>query len=1063
MPNVIKQIVSENGYGQTIKMVVRDNERGPQGEKGDTGEAASISAGNAYSVNYGEQPQVINTGSSTNAVFDFYIPKGENGSSATVQVGETVTLPAGCPAVVTNVGDEHNAVLNFDIPKGDTGATGPAGPRGPQGIQGVPGKDGAIQYTAGAGIEITENNEIRATGAATAMWGDIEGTLSNQSDLQSALNAKQNTLTAGTNITINNGTISATDTTYTAGNAITIDSANNNQINAAIEPANFFTAGENTQASGSSITVSNSANLPIKDVQLDGNTFQQTYSGKNLCYDIQLPTTNSIKFFFPKTLSSSTITISTALNVATAANTVSLWVDGNNIDNIGTFSGNAGETISRTFTFTDSQMTTIQSGSEAYLQLYKSNAGFTLPTWAQIETGSTATAYEPYVGGIAAPNPDYPQEIHTVTGEQTINVTGKNIFGATLEQGVLSSSNGSEFDSAARIRTDGYINVNENTMYSYSTGTSGLQVCVFYYQSDGTYLNFSDWQNLPAGITTVANTGKIKICYRKSSQDNITPSEVSNVQVELGPTATAYEPHQSQNYKVNLGKNLLNSITWRTVTTAGGYPIADLSAATITSSDLNDVSFDVAPAGYGGAESDFIKVSAGQTFTVSFSGDTLPNRFYVTQYNNSKTRVSTLNSNTASVATTTVTTSQDGYLTICFGNTTTGSFEIEDIQLELGSAATTYAPYFTPIELCKIGNYQDYIYDNGGNWYVHKVTTSVTLDGSQDEDWAISGTGTANYFYRFASLTGLKYEGITENFICDQGTPASIGSTTTEQGCSVTNAAQFRIRYGAELTLTNWKNKLAALPMSVYYVLTTPTDTQITDATLIGQLNALKSAQTYDGVTYITATSTSPNLPAILGITAFNKSLAGTLEALIENSFTAADQAKLAGIEAGAEVNVQADWNQATATADDYIKNKPTVPTITMTNTDPGEGSALAANNFIAVYGSDPLDYSTSETSTGLKWIDGNTIYKKTVYVSSLPNNLPNIPTAHGISNLAQLVNVEAIATTSNGTMLPLPFVSSTSSLLISYSIDDTNIIISTGADRSGTSAYFTLYYTKSS
>jgi len=45
-----------------------------------------------------------------------------------------------------------------------------------------------------------------------------------------------------------------------------------------------------------------------------------------------------------------------------------------------------------------------------------------------------------------------------------------------------------------------------------------------------------------------------------------------------------------------------------------------------------------------------------------------------------------------------------------------------------------------------------------------------------------------------------------------------------------------------------------------------------------------------------------------------------------KNSYPIEDATKLAGIEAGAEVNVQADWNQATTTADDYIKNKPTIP-----------------------------------------------------------------------------------------------------------------------------------------
>ena len=43
-----------------------------------------------------------------------------------------------------------------------------------------------------------------------------------------------------------------------------------------------------------------------------------------------------------------------------------------------------------------------------------------------------------------------------------------------------------------------------------------------------------------------------------------------------------------------------------------------------------------------------------------------------------------------------------------------------------------------------------------------------------------------------------------------------------------------------------------------------------------------------------------------------------------DNNFSNADVTKLSGIEAGAEVNVQADWNEADNTADDYIKNKPT-------------------------------------------------------------------------------------------------------------------------------------------
>lgn len=42
--------------------------------------------------------------------------------------------------------------------------------------------------------------------------------------------------------------------------------------------------------------------------------------------------------------------------------------------------------------------------------------------------------------------------------------------------------------------------------------------------------------------------------------------------------------------------------------------------------------------------------------------------------------------------------------------------------------------------------------------------------------------------------------------------------------------------------------------------------------------------------------------------------------------FSFNEQSKLKNIEAGAQVNVQSDWNQSDNTADDYIKNKPTIP-----------------------------------------------------------------------------------------------------------------------------------------
>ena len=44
----------------------------------------------------------------------------------------------------------------------------------------------------------------------------------------------------------------------------------------------------------------------------------------------------------------------------------------------------------------------------------------------QLEKGSTATDYEPYTGGIASPNPSYPQSIHTVSGDNTITISNSD-------------------------------------------------------------------------------------------------------------------------------------------------------------------------------------------------------------------------------------------------------------------------------------------------------------------------------------------------------------------------------------------------------------------------------------------------------------------------------------------------------------------------------------------------------------------------------------------------------------------------------------------------------------
>lgn len=81
-----------------------------------------------------------------------------------------------------------------------------------------------------------------------------------------------------------------------------------------------------------------------------------------------------------------------------------------------------------------------------------------------------------------------------------------------------------------------------------------------------------------------------------------------------------------------------------------------------------------------------------------------------------------------------------------------------------------------------------------------------------------------------------------------------------------------------------------------------------------------------------------------------------------DNNFTDALATKLGGIETGAEVNVQANWSEASTTSDAYIQNKPTIPTATseLTN-DSGYQTASDVSTAIAtaVAGIEAVQYDT--------------------------------------------------------------------------------------------------------
>lgn len=79
------------------------------------------------------------------------------------------------------------------------------------------------------------------------------------------------------------------------------------------------------------------------------------------------------------------------------------------------------------------------------------------------------------------------------------------------------------------------------------------------------------------------------------------------------------------------------------------------------------------------------------------------------------------------------------------------------------------------------------------------------------------------------------------------------------------------------------------------------------------------------------------------------------------------DKTKLDGIASGAEANVQSDWSQSDNTADDYIKNKPTIPTVndgtlTLKNGDQTKGTFSANQSTAANVVMLPFDITGNTT-----------------------------------------------------------------------------------------------------
>lgn len=626
----------------------------------------------------------------------------------------------------------------------------------------------------------------------------------------------------------------------------------------------------------------------IDDVKLKGDTTQTTYTGKNLYNLTSSGTSYTVTYtgttfgftlsgtasasgnrigIGSTTLPAGTYTATTFFDSGTiSATTPFILYKGTTWNAVTPFWGMSFGPTSEHGTYKSATFTLTEETTLVFHVYFDSTVTLTdVKGRFQIESGSSYTSFEPYVGGVASPNPDYPQDVNTVTGEQTITTVGKNLWNPTLyKTGYTINSQGQDY-----AITDGaqwqYTEVLPNTKYTMSLtrGTHTGTVYIHAFASDGTWIEElaeipmnSSTTNRSVTFTTSASIGILRWGFY---------DDATNQQLELGETATTYEPYQGVTRTINLGKNLLLPSP-KSSASSGLTASYDATTGVITLSG-------VASNNWSNAFNDFsVNLPAG-TYTFSSTTEAGLGRNII--FFNGATNI--LQKNLSATATSVecvvpqAITSLRLWLSPTNGADYTG--KTFTVQLEKGSTATTFAPYFAPIELCKIGTYQDYIYKSGEDWYAHKEIGKETLPTSGYTLWDTQPT--ACMFYQNVETTNALYQEGSDTILSQQFTtyPQVNTMSTYYNNYGATNSYGLTFKtatHGVAIQnkdcadLNAFHTWIASNPVTIYYALATATDTQITNSALIAQLNAVKGLTTYDGQTNI---AVSGDLPAILDVT----------------------------------------------------------------------------------------------------------------------------------------------------------------------------------------------------
>jgi hypothetical protein len=460
----------------------------------------------------------------------------------------------------------------------------------------------------------------------------------------------------------------------------------------------------------------------------------------------------------------------------------------------------------------------------------------------QIVVGNTPDYdFEQYCGGQPSPNPDYPQEIKVVTGDNVVKHVGKNLFVGydNMLNGFLPIANSYptvnssypnaryqilELKAGESITTTIDANYSEGRIRAIDAKTNKIISSIEivendYYSTTETYAG-----SFRAGTITAKKDLLIGVMLLKR------PTIDLSFQIEYGNTPTPYEPYREEEYKLDLWKE--NEFDINDVNKLNAY--ID-SSNKITSSEATRTLYVECK------KNTLYKISKAKSarFRAMYTTDTpainrVGNGYIV---NDTGEEIIIKTGNNAK------------YLCVFYyhanQDTLTEQAILESIQIQ------------EAIELCKIDDYQDIPFKNvvgdenynaeleEGAWYKKSAIAEVVLDGR--ETWNYNSGNRYFFTNKFLDNYVTQYTKlVSNNYIGGMASNGGLYNNHIQTG----TAYSFMLcdnRFTDKNDLKTW---LSTHNTIVKYPLATPTYEKITDPTLISQLEALNKAKWFKGVNH---------------------------------------------------------------------------------------------------------------------------------------------------------------------------------------------------------------------